>query len=789
MKTLKYAWRFLIRSKSYTIINLLGLAFSLACCIILMRHIHRELTVDTHCIDREHVYGVKLQMDGNNYLGQIINRVDSIIIDQRYINRYTRLIPLEKDYVVVGTNRFNARCIVTDSIFFQLFRYPILQGNAALHSPQSALITETFARKIFGKENPIDKVIRCSNGKDVIIEGVIGNPGNKTFIQFDVVLSSDLSDNWEHADIEFYSFMPGTDLDKLNQIGSIPRNVGSPETGDTRTYRFSFIPIKQIYWDTTISNEEPKIFSTSTYSHLGILIGVCILILLTGIINFINIYLVTMFRRGKEYGLKKVFGAKGEELFLQIWVENTVLISTSLLIAWLMLEISTVPVTYLFDYNFKYTAFDWKVSLAVFILLPLVTSIYPFIKYNYASSINSIRSVSSVNSSIRFRLVFLGMQYLLTFLLVVLSLYFNKQLDVLLNTEPGFRTKDIIIANLVYESEDLNYSEEKMKQRQERVKALDSELAACPYIEDWEASYTDILKGDYSSSFLNDRGEKVSLNIRLATPHFFRIYDIKMIEGSLPDLKDTGLLGVIVVNRAGLKALNYTTCQEAGIIEENSFLMRDDRNTLRPIVAVIEDYYGGHLAQGKKPTVFFVSNQMSGDVYQIACVPGKKKEVLDFLRKTEQKIYGSEDFEYSILEEDIKEIYSKDRQVATIYSVFACIAIAIACLGLFGISLFDIRQRYREIAIRKVNGAQLKDLYPLLFSKYMMVLGMSFLIAIPVAYYIIYEYTKDFVVKAPISIGIFIIGLMIVVLISIGTLTWQVYKAANINPSKVMKTE
>lgn len=789
MKTLKYAGRFLIRSKSYTIINLLGLAFSLACCIILMRYIHRELTVDVHCIDREEVYAVKLEMEGNNYLGQIINRTDSAIIDQRYINRYTRMIPLEKDYVDVGTNRFTIRSIVTDSIFFQLFRYPILQGNAALHSPQSALITETFARKVFGKENPIGKVLRYSNGRDVKIEGVLGSPGNKTFIQFDIVLSSDLSDNWERTDIEFYSFMPGTDIDKLNRIGSIPRNIGSPESGDTRTYRFSFIPVKQVYWDNSISNEEPQIFSTGTYSHLGILIGVCILVLLTGVINFINIYLVTMLRRGKEYGVKKIFGAEGKELFLQIWTENILLISAALLLAWLIVEISTLPVTHLFDHSFNYAAFDWKVSLVVFILLPLATSIYPFIKYNYASPIISIRSISSANSSVRFRLIFLGVQYLLTFLLVVLSLYFNKQLDVLLNTEPGFRTKDIIIANLVYESEDLNYSEERMRQRQERVNALDNELTACPDIEDWEASYTDILKGDYSSSFLNDRGEKVSLNVRLATPHFFRVYNIKIVEGSLPDLKDTGFLGVIVVNRAGLKALNYTTCQDAGIIEENSFLMRDDRNTLRPIVAVVDDYYGGHLAQGKKPTAFFVSNHMSGDVYQIACASGKKKEVLDFLRKAEQKIYGSKDFEYSILEEDVKEIYSKDRQIATIYSVFACIAIAIACLGLFGISLFDIRQRYREIAIRKVNGAQLKDLYPLLFRKYMLVLGISFIIASPIAYYIIHEYTKDFVVKAPITIGIFIIGLMIVTLISIGTLAWQVYKAANINPSEVMKTE
>lgn len=789
MKTLKYAWRFLIRSKSYTIINLLGLAFSLACCIILLRYIHRELTVDTHCIDREQVYGVKLELDGNSYLGGIINNSDTAVINQRYISRYSRIIPLEKDYVSIESNRYQARILVTDSVFFQLFRYPLVQGNITLRSPQSALIMETFARKLFGKENPVGKVIRCSSGKDVTIEGVLGDPANKTFMQFDIVLPVTLSDNWERTGMELYSFIPGTDIEKLNKAAGIPRYVRPQETGDTRMYRFSFVPVKQFYWENSIANEKTQMFFTGTYSHLAILAGLCLLVLFTGILNFVNIYLVAMLRRGKEYGVKKVFGARGKELFVQIWTESTLLISAALLVAWLIIEVSAVPVEHLLNYSFSYTAFDWEVSLAVLLLLPLLTSIYPFMRYNYAAPILSVRSINTGNKSVRSRLVFLGAQYLLTFLLVVLSLYFNEQLGLLLNTDPGFRTKDIIIANLVYESQDLNYSEEKARQRQERVEALDNELATCPYIEDWEASYIDILKGDYSSTFLNDRGEKASLNVRLATPHFFNIYNIKMVEGSLPDLKDAGFLGVVVANRAALKALNYTSCQGAGITEENSYIIRDRKNPLQPIVAVVDDYYGGHLSQGKKPTIFFVSNQMSGDIYQIACTPGKKAEVLDFLRKTELKIYGSEDFEYSILEDSVREIYAKDRQIATIYSIFAVIAVIIACLGLYGISLFDIRQRYREIAIRKVNGAQLKDLYPLLFRKYIVVLGIAFALAIPITYYIIHEYTKGFIVKAPVSADIFIIGLIAVVLISLGTLIWQVYRATKVNPAEIMKIE
>jgi ABC-type antimicrobial peptide transport system permease subunit len=154
-----------------------------------------------------------------------------------------------------------------------------------------------------------------------------------------------------------------------------------------------------------------------------------------------------------------------------------------------------------------------------------------------------------------------------------------------------------------------------------------------------------------------------------------------------------------------------------------------------------------------------------------------------------QEFYGTETVEYTLLEDDVKALYKEDQKIASIYNIFALIAIAVSCLGLFGISLFDIRQRYREIAIRKAHGAGMKDLYQLLFKKYLAVLGASFVVAVPIAYSLIHQYTADFVVKAPIGIGIFVLALMLVAVISMGTLYWQIRKAANIDPATMMKSE
>lgn len=789
MKTLKYSWRFLMRSKSYTIINLLGLACSLACSIILMRYIHRELTVDTHCIDREHVYAICTNTEGNRGLSGLKQyNYDTISIDNRFVEAMATYIPLEKDYVISGTNRIPARCLVTDSVFFQLFHYPIVQGKLSLTTPQSALLTEKYARKIFGNENPIGKILRYSNGKDITIEGIVGEPECKTTINFDIILSSKLSQHWERMNTELYRFLPGTDINAINKTGSVPRYINDPEY-DTRTHTFSLISVKDIYWDGSLTDREPTMFLSGNRSHLIILSGVCLLLLLTGILNFINLYLVALLRRRKEYGLKKVFGVCGRTLFANIWIENTLLVLSALLVSWLIIEIMSAPTEYLFDTHFSYTAFDGWLSASILLLLPVITSIYPYIKYNYTSPILSIRSIGAQSHSKHFRMFFLGAQYIITFLLVVLSLYFNRQLGMLLSTEPGFRTKNIMNVNLVYESKDFSsYTYESMQQRRQRVMQLDNELNACPFIELYEPSYENILTPTFGTNYLNNKGEKVFLNIHYATPAFFKLYDIKVIEGEIPDINKEDRRTVFVVNKAALKALGYTSINGVGVIEENQ-KKANANASLQPIVAVVEDYFEGHLTSGIKPTIYPVGARFSGDLYQIAYTPGKKKEVIDFLRNLEYKLYGSEDFEYTFLEDDIKAMYTQDRQTATIYSIFASIAIIISSLGLLGISLFDIRQRYREIAIRKVNGASAKDLYRLLFRKYITVLIIAFVIAIPLACYLINTYTQDFAVRAPVSIDIFIISLLLVIIISLGTLAYQIQKAAHINPTQIMKTE
>ena len=784
MKTIKYAIRFLVRSKSYTLINLLGLAFSMACCIILMRYIHRELTVDTHCVDREKVYMTKVSMEGSEHVAGISGySYDPIELDENQIEIKSHFTSLEDDYLLLNGYRFPSRTIVTDSAFFQLFHYPLLQGKVSLDKPTSVLLMKEFAQKLFGKTNPIGKTIQHSNGKELIIEGVLDQPSCKSSIQFDMVLSRHLSTRWERMTTDFYRFLPSTDIKAMNEVGRKPRYINNPQW-DTRQITFSFVPLQETYWHSEWQDQK-TMFLSGEKSHLYILCGVCLLLLLTGILNFVNIYLMCMLRRGKEYGLKKVYGANKSNMFLQIWLENFLLTASALLIAWFIIEVTQIPVSHLLNTQFTYIAFDGWLSLGILLLLPIITSIYPFVKYNLDSPIRSIQSIGWSSRSVRSRMVFLGMQYVLTLIITVCALYYNTQLSLLLNTNPGFRTQNIIAVKLIYSSQDYSgYSEEKYQQERARNKALGEKLKGCPVIEHIEPVWDKITERAYETNYITPEGEKVLLARRLVSPSFFKMFNIGLEEGAIPENNEKRCY---IINRAAMKALQFSSLEDASLIEENRY--RRNKNTpYHPIIAIAKDHYGGHLSMGAQPTIYEVGEFGRESVY-IAYQEGRLQDLLEYLRGIMKEFYGTETVEYSILDEEVKAIYQEDRKIAGIYNIFAVIAIAVSCLGLFGISLFDIRQRYREIAIRKVNGAGLKDLYRLLFRKYLLVLGTSFVVATPLAYYLIHRYTVDFVLKAPIGFGIFALALALITAITVGTLWWQIRKAASIDPAVVMKTE
>ena len=806
MNTLKYAIRFLLRSKSYTLINLFGLAFSLACCIILMRYIHREWTVDSHCIRPDEVVTLiskngefQFPVSQENTLQFHPDLKELLIPDDKIIESCEFVLLTDIDFKLEEAS-YNLDILAVDSTYFHFFEYPLLEGEARIDTPQDAVITKICTQRLFGKESAVGKVLKAF-GKDVTIRGVIDQPTCKSILNFDILISHKLN-QWSRIGGGWLRVLPHqVNLDTINAKTNVFGSVKPNPVQDNKYVRNEYIHWKDIYYDYWTEKGETLNLGNRTYERM--LIGVIIVLLLVAIINFINLYMVYMMKRQKEYGIKKVFGLQGLPLFIQIWLENLLLAIVALLAAWLLVEITIPLYERLINEPMKgYNLFDLQLSLVFLSVFPIATSFYPFIKHNYFNPITSLRSMSGNGESIVIRMSFLFLQYAITLTLLIVAVYFNRHLQFLQDTPTGFRSEGILYAQLVnrnqYEygsSERKNYEEIWSKQ----VSFYEQKLNECPFIEKWSPNRSEsILLNRSEYNVINDKDESHQLIIRFVGRNYFDIHELNVIDGTIPETEKDVFNHKVVLNEAAMKLFGYQSASEAFVRSEQPLWFSYNPKTkeyikggveLMPVDAVISNYYASHVSEGIQPIMFLINNDnMNGNV-AITIQKGKEKEIIDYLGNMVKEMTGNSDFVYSWLQDEVNALYDDDRRLTVIYNIFALVSILVSCLGLFGISLFDIRQRYREIAIRKVNGAGMKDLYQLLFKKYLTVLGASFVVSVPLAYYLIHQYTAEFVVKAPISIGIFVIALVLVAIISMGTLYWQIHKAANIDPAKIMKTE
>ena len=802
MKTFTYALRHLMRARAYTVINLLGLALSLACCIVLMRYIHRELTVDTHCVDRDRIVLSLRDIEGNVSPADIKSDwsySDTTYIPNDQIVDEARFVLLQNDNVLSGEHSFKMNVMPVDSAFLHFFRYRLVEGEYALSAPDAAILTRECAHRLFGNESPIGRVLTFA-GESVVVRGVVEEPDCKATYQWDMLVNYELKDLWQRMPCRLMRVLPSVDLDAVNARSNVYRTYQSENAilNDLGELRFRFITQRQLYFDQTITDEAYNdILHRGNLGYVRLLCGVVALLFLVGVLNFVNLYMVMLMKRSREYGVKKVFGLQGFHLFSQIYAENLLLGASALLVAWFGVELMQPVFNRFVDDTIGYSVFDGWVSLAFLLLFPLLTSVYPFIRYQYRPPMVSLRAVGTTRQSVGIRMAFLFVQYVVTLLLIMLSLYFVRHLRLMLDTPPGFRVENVMMADLFHEDSQRDYEDENYdKDRRARAQRIRQRLEECPYIDQCLfANYTPLSIGSITP-LLNDRGQETVMQVAFVSPDYFHFYGIPLSEGSLEEL-EKGHGEQMVLNRAAMDAFGYKIKDEAFVRSESPLWISvssegeivEGGTKLMPVAAVTDNFYAGRVSEGIKPMAWVVRNGNGGERVQLAVKPGKVSELLDYLRELEQEIYHTEDFSYTWLKDDVAALYDNDRRIVAVYSAFALIAIVVSALGLLGISLFDIRQRYREIGIRKVNGARLGDLIPLLSRKYAVVLGLAFVVAVPVAYYIIYVYTADFVVKASVGIDIFLVALLVVIAVSFGTLWGQVRKAAQVNPAEVMKSE
>lgn len=568
-----------------------------------------------------------------------------------------------------------------------------------------------------------------------------------------------------------------------------------------RLSRYQLMPLKDFHFNRSlyIINSDSETLHQGSVSNVLTLFIVGILILLVGLFNFVNIYTLIILKRSREFGVKKVYGAKGIQIFSQLYLENFSLTAVSVFGAWLLLEISEKllinNIGFVVQDNIR---FNVAFSLTMLFVLPFITTIYPYLRYNYSSPVTSLRSVNRGGVSLVSRTIFLFLQYVITFALIVISLYFMKQLNFMLQSDAGYDTENIIVTKLLYQDNSHHIkSEAESKKSSDKFKrnieVIERKMDTSPLFQNWSFGKPHYTIEPHLSVGVDGR-ENHSVGMLYASRKQLKLLNIQLVEGRLWDSTDVGTQYRFIINETAKKLFNITDIHSTYLQPEHrlwhSIEYDTSTNPAYEIVGVVKDFKTGHLSKPIVPMIIIYQDDNEPDEYIMAKIATyNRNEAIEYIKNLNHDLYGNADFTYSFVEDDITALYEEDKRISHVYTIFSIIAILISCLGLFALSVFDIRQRYREIALRKINGATAKDIMQLLLKKYIRLLTGAFIVAIPLSFLIINKYMENFAHKTALSWWLFAISAITVSAISLFTLIWQINKAIKINPTEGLNDE
>ena len=804
MKLLKTSLRALNKFRIYTLVNILGLAISLACVIIVARYVHQETTVNHFAKDIDRTFISSIEFQNGQPLFAAIEHVENTfnenkIMEDPAIEMASYFMDLEDDRISFDENRYIVNSIVADSNFIKILPYPILLGTAEFKQPNDVVLKKELAKKMFGHENPIGKVITYTQGEPLQIIGVMGEPSTKTSFNFDLLLNIDLKENWYRSGQELVMLYDRSDAKKINQKQS--------EFIHIRAYneqgRFQLYPFDDFYSNQThtLYKYENPVFLRSGSGGLKVLSLVAIFILLVGVFNFINIYQVVSMRRGREFGVHKIHGASPLHIFGHIYIENLIMTVVALFFSWWFIEIFETlldnKLVFKVIQNIQYNIF---LSVAILLLLPFITSIYPFLRYSFTPSITSLQSVHMGRGSMVSRKIFLSLQYVITFGLLVISLFFVKQLRFMLDADLGYNTENVMMCTLMsMPLLDLS-SPESLSRHAQTVRnneqLINQKMNGSPLFTEWAKGKPPYRSEAIYPVSLAGKEDYKQVCVEFTDLPYMNFFDFQLVEGRLWDSTDVFEQYKCIINEAAMRMFHIEDIHAERLQFQRRMWTTSKTEldmSLNPpyeIVGIIKDFNTGHLSKSTLPMVFIYYERANPFSFLMGrYIPGKEKEAAAYLEELHSEINGNADFKYSLLEENIARLYEKDKRVSNAYTLFTMLAIFISCLGLLALSLFDIQQRYREIALRKINGATRKDIMIMLLKKYLLLLLGSFLISVPLSCLAIHKYLETVAYKATISWWLFALSGIAVTGISLLTLTLQVRKATRINPAKVFKSE
>ena len=783
----KIAWRNLIQNKSYSTINIGGLAIGMASSIFILLWVNNEISYDRFHSNANEIY--RLTADAGNGFKAAVSpagMVAQLPDEIPEIESFVRLsLPFESLFEVDNKNFKIESVIFADENFLDVFSFPLIAGDAkvALANPDGMLITEATSKQFFGNESALGKVVKVNNSDSFTVTGVLANTPSNSHLQFNIILpmafqaktNNDLINNvWDN--FNFYGYFkfnkeavlsPETISNTIEKINEIFKD---------RVNEFEIIfnlqPLTDIHLHSDLQIDLP---GRGNVQYVNIFIIVAFIILIVACINYMNLATAQSSKRAKEVGLRKVIGAQRKQLIFQFLSESLILSFCALVIA--------IGIVYLFLPAFNnlaqkeliFNLWDkriWMSLLAIFLVTGFLSGSYPALFLSNFKPISVLKGkVKLASYNLFFRNGLIVTQFAASVLLLISTAVVYNQLNFIKNKNLGFDKENLLYVPMegeIQKKQDalkIALQQNPLTSNFSLVSELPTNLASGTFNVDWDGK---------------DPNEQILFPNIAVDENFIDVFKIEVLNGRGFSKELSTDRTSFLVNETAVKTMGMTVDNAVG--KRLTFQEREGT-----IIGVVKDFNYKHLQYEIEPLVL-ESNSGRGNVV-VRLAANSAERTISALEEVYTTINPSYPFEYNFIDADLDAQYKGEKQMEVVFNLFAILAIFISCLGLYGLSAFMAEQRFKEIGVRKVLGASVLKLVNMLSWDLLKLVLVSFLIALPFAWYIMNLWLQGFAFHINISWSIFILAGVAVLFVAIATVSYQSIRAANANPIKSLRTE
>jgi putative ABC transport system permease protein len=795
---LKIGIRSLLKNKTFSLINILGLATSMSVCIVIIMLVADQLSYDRHNTKRENIYRILTERDDSNDFVNLFATspmpiADKITKDYSGVKSVTRILRgFGNSWIGIGDDlNIPIGGFFVDHNFISMFEYELEFGNpiTALVEPNSVVLTKEAAEKLYDYENPVGEMIKVGEAGEYKVTGVLKRNNNKSHIKFEALASistvknleadstrSPALETWRRstAGWVYIELNEGTNPADINKnLAQIGHEVY--DDMEDIGYRFQLQNISDItpgpLLGNTIGPGLPNIF-------VYFLVGLAMIIMLSACFNYTNLTIARSLTRAKEIGIRKVSGAYKYQIFTQ-FISEAVIISVFALIISLLLLVILEPAFHqlnfasMLQWDLNASPMVYAVCLVFSVFVGLIAGIFPAILLSSFEPIKVLNSLSGIKlfSKLGMRKALLVLQFTMSLIFIISTSLVYKQLNYMVDADYGFNKSDMIKVQL----NDTDY------------RIFKAELSKHTSIENIAlASHIPAAGSTYGTGVkVNPQDEEVDFSYFAVDEGYIENLQLKLVAGR--NFKNTVTkeqANQIIVNEKTAETFELGNAQDA----IGQILLIDDTVQVE-IIGVVADYNHQTMMQDIAPMALRYLPEEYSHV-QIRYGQGKRDAAISDIKSSWEIVNPGKKMDYKDFDVAVSEFYDLIfGDLVSIVGLFSFIAIMVACLGLLGMATFTTETRLKEVSIRKVLGADEKHIIMLLSKSFMILLSIAILIAVPASYLLNGLWLDAIAYRVDLSFGT--IGLSTLIILVLGALTIgsQTFKAATINPADTLKME